>query len=238
METSGIYKIQSLIKPERCYIGSAVNISYRWKKHLEVLNRNQHHSKKLQNHYNKYGKNDLIFSIVIGCEKNDLIITEQYFIDLIDPFFNICKIAGSTLGTHRKLSEETRKRMSFARMGKKNPNYGKHASDANKKRTSEVNKGNKYSIGIKRPDNVIRNIENKFGCLNKGVPKTEEHKQKISKSNMGQVAWNKGKPMDQKHKDMLIAINKGNKYCVGRIFSEETKRKISESQLKRLRNIA
>ena len=32
---TGIYKIQSIIKPERIYIGSAVYVDKRWKEHLK-----------------------------------------------------------------------------------------------------------------------------------------------------------------------------------------------------------
>ena len=34
---SGVYKIQSICKPERVYIGSAVNIDKRWKEHIWQL---------------------------------------------------------------------------------------------------------------------------------------------------------------------------------------------------------
>jgi group I intron endonuclease len=192
MNISGIYQIQSKIKPERIYVGSAVNINNRWKNHLKELRRGLHHSKKLQRHFDKYGEVDLQFSVLLGCDKEDLIKTEQYFIDSHNPYFNICKIAGNTLGTHRKLSEETRKRMSFARIGKSNPNYGKHPSDELKKKMGLINKGNKYSVGRKRPDTIVRNKNNKYGSLNKGVKKSEEHKRKISESKKGSIPWNKG----------------------------------------------
>lgn len=39
MNTIGIYKTQSKVKPERVYIGSAVNISERWRLHLLELRR-------------------------------------------------------------------------------------------------------------------------------------------------------------------------------------------------------
>jgi GIY-YIG catalytic domain. len=64
MNTSGIYKIESKLKPERIYIGSAINIGQRWRVHLSDLRKQKHHSKKLQNHYNKYGEVDLSFSIL------------------------------------------------------------------------------------------------------------------------------------------------------------------------------
>ena len=65
MKISGIYKIQSVIKPDRCYIGSGVCIKSRWNRHLCDLRHNRHWSKKLQNHYNKYGESDLQFSILL-----------------------------------------------------------------------------------------------------------------------------------------------------------------------------
>jgi group I intron endonuclease len=95
---SGVYKIQSKVKPNRIYIGSAVNIHRRWWDHLHRLKENVHENPKLQNHYNKYGKTDLIFSIIISCEKDVLLETEQFFIDAYKPWFNICKKAGSVLG--------------------------------------------------------------------------------------------------------------------------------------------
>jgi group I intron endonuclease len=161
MRISGIYKIQSLIKPERCYIGSAVNIYIRWKSHLCYLRSGKHHCKKLQNHYNKNGKNDLVFSVIIGCDKNDLLSTEQFFLDSESPYFNTCKIAGNTLGI--KATEETRKKLSIAsrgnkgrrgvslteehkqkiresQMGDNNSFYNKHHTDEAKERIREWNK--------------------------------------------------------------------------------------------------
>jgi group I intron endonuclease len=101
MKISGIYQIQSKIKPERIYIGSAININSRWNMHLFRLRKKEHHSIKLQNHYNKYRESDLQFSVLLGCDKGDLIKIEQYFIDSYNPWFNIAKKAGSALGIRR-----------------------------------------------------------------------------------------------------------------------------------------
>jgi len=100
----GIYKIQSKIKPERIYIGSAVNFYKRCNSHKHSLRKGKHGSKKLQNHYNKYGEKDLEFSILLGCDKESLIEIEQFFIDSYNPWFNINPTAGSNLG--RKFSED------------------------------------------------------------------------------------------------------------------------------------
>jgi group I intron endonuclease len=116
MTQSGIYKIQSICKPERCYIGSAINIRNRWRGHLNDLKRNKHSNNRLQNHFKKYGESDLQFSILLGCEKEDLIKIEQYFIDSYNPWFNICKIAGNSLGTKRSI--ETRRKISEHQIGR------------------------------------------------------------------------------------------------------------------------
>ena len=76
MKLPGIYQIQSKIKPQRIYIGSAINIQKRWWMHLFDLRKNKHSSSKLQRHYDKYGESDLQFSILLGCEKENLIKVE------------------------------------------------------------------------------------------------------------------------------------------------------------------
>jgi group I intron endonuclease len=126
---TGIYKIESNIS-NRIYIGSAINIIQRWKLHKKTLKKGTHHSIKLQRHYNKYGKKDLHFSVLLGCDKEELIKKEQFFIDSFNPYFNICKKAGSPLGV--KHSIEYCKKLSEMRKGKlggiNNPMYGKHST--------------------------------------------------------------------------------------------------------------
>ena len=131
MKISGIYQIQSRIKPERLYIGSSNNIKSRWNLHLSELRRNKHSNGKLQNHYNKYGKNDLIFSILICCDEDSLIIAEQFYIDSHKTFFNLCKKAGSTLGRKRTLQQ--RKKMSEVMLGRNTWSKGSTCSEETKK---------------------------------------------------------------------------------------------------------
>ena len=126
-----IYKIESRKKPTRIYIGSSCNISKRWKSHLNKLKNNKHRNSKLQRHYNKYGEVDLQFSILLGCEKEDLLKTEQYFIDSYKPWFNVNILATSRLGT--KISEEAKEKIRKANLGKK------HSSET-KKKMSEAQK--------------------------------------------------------------------------------------------------
>lgn len=95
---SGIYKIESIIKPSRFYIGSALNLKGRERQHLGLLKRGIHHSIKLQRHYNKYGKDDIRFVVLLTCEVSDLITNEQFFIDALNPYFNCSPTAGSCRG--------------------------------------------------------------------------------------------------------------------------------------------
>jgi len=173
---SGIYKIQSKHNRERCYIGSAINITRRWMEHLTSLKANKHYSKKLQNHYNKYGKNDLVFSILIGCDKQDLISTEQFFIDSYKPFFNNNPTAGSPLG--RKLSDETKNKI-------REKKIGVPLTDYHKQRCSEGQLNGKHPIRTKEWNERIAEG-------NRGKKRSEETKRKQSELKIGKPTWNKG----------------------------------------------
>ena len=75
----------------------------------------------------------------------------------------------------RKLSDETRQKMSKSRMGELNPFYGKHhsAETWEKIRTARKEKG------------VSKETRMKLSAVHKGIPKSQEHKDKLSKSLMG-----------------------------------------------------
>lgn len=106
--TSGIYKITSKSNPSKTYIGSSTNVKRRKLEHIKRLKRNEHHSIILQRHVDKYGIDDLEFSIIEFCEIDQLLIREQHYIDIINPYFNVCKIAGRTLGV--KQSSHTKEK--------------------------------------------------------------------------------------------------------------------------------
>lgn len=98
MKQSGIYKITNKING-KIYIGSAVNFNMRKNCHLSDLRLNKHHSPKLQNAFNKHKEHNFKFEVLELVEdKTQLIIREQHYIDILKPKYNICKIAGSTLG--------------------------------------------------------------------------------------------------------------------------------------------
>lgn len=120
---SCVYQIESNIN-KNIYIGSAVDMKRRAKEHLLKLKQGTHVNRILQNHVNKYGIEDLDFSVVEDCSKEELVSKEQYWIDKLNPKFNICKIAGSTLGI--KWKEESVQRQRDNNLGEKNPMFGVH----------------------------------------------------------------------------------------------------------------
>ena len=175
MKISGIYRIQSRLKPGSIYIGSTSNIKQRWKLHLSELKRNIHKNNKLQNHFNKYGEDDLIFIIIEPCFPQFLIDREQYYIDSLKPFFNICLRANNTFGVKR--SKETRKKISDAvRL--------RVISEETKKKMSERMKGNQWNLGRKLTDEHKEKI-GKSGGKNKGYKFSQSWKNNLSKSHIG-----------------------------------------------------
>lgn len=101
----GIYKIKNL-KTNDFYIGSAININNRWKRHLRDLKKGSHHSIILQRSFDKYGKDNFVLEVLEECDSKVLLLKEQYYLDLLLPKYNICRFSTSTLG--RKDTEETK----------------------------------------------------------------------------------------------------------------------------------
>ncbi len=117
------------------YIGSAIYFNRRWYKHRRELKLNQHPNKLLQNAWNKYGLENFDFIEIDYIQnKSKLIEAEQFWIDYINPIYNIEKIAGSSLG--RKASDETKRKMSEAHKGKKFSNESRHKMSIAKKGVS------------------------------------------------------------------------------------------------------
>lgn len=169
MKILGIYKIQSKIKPHKFYIGSSINVQYRWYKHLELLRSNKHHSRKLQFHYNKYGEDDLVFIVIEPCLPDFLALREQYYLDNLKPFFNCSPSAESPRGIKR--SDETKRRMSIAQKGLKR----KPASKETKLKLSIYHKNNPTKSQFKKGHR----------SHTEGKPLPDQVKEKISKSLLG-----------------------------------------------------
>ena len=213
MGISGIYQIQSKIKPIRIYVGSAINVSKRRQQHTSLLRRCSHPNKKLQRHYNKYGEEDLVFSVLLGCEKRELTEKEQFFIDSLKPWFNLRPHANSNLGI--KFSMGARQNMSKAHIG-------------NKWTESQRVKMIKILTGRPMSEKSRKALDER----NKVMRNSPETRDKISKAQIG-------KKLSAEHKEKLRQVGYKRKqtdeaklkvsiFQKGRQKSEEEKRKISD----------
>lgn len=243
-ENIGIYKITNLIN-NKIYIGSSANLSKRYYYHLNSLRNNNHYNIHLQRAYNIDGENSFKFDIIEYCDLDILIEREEYYFKLFDTLndkygYNINPNGNrppSWLG--KKHTEETKKKISEAQIGKIASEYskqiasithkGKTITDENKKFLSENNKGEKNAMYGKTPydiwldkfgkeiaDEKYKNWKEKISKSNIGRKTSEETKEKIRQKALGRTFSN----------ETIEKMKISNK---GRIVSDETKKKQSKN---------
>ncbi len=102
----------------REYIGSAVRLRRRVRRHEKELNEGCHCNEHLQRAWNKYGVDQFdCATLELVANPKDLIAREQHYIDTRQPAFNICPKAGSALGVKRR--PETVERLRLVHLGRK-----------------------------------------------------------------------------------------------------------------------
>lgn len=176
IKISGLYRILNIVNG-KCYIGSSKDIAKRWDKHKRMLV-NMKHNPKLQNAYNKYGKENFRYELLLLCVDKDLLFYEQKALDIYKPEYNVLQIAGSSLGC--KFSVEVRRKMSEDRKGKMPSFKGYKHSEESKKKMSEKLKGKR--------------------SWNKGISFSEESRKKMSESKRGKTSPRKGKKQSEEAK--------------------------------------
>lgn len=117
---SGIYKIINIITNE-FYIGSALNLTKRKGNHFDSLSRGCHPNIHLQRVYDKYGKENLRFEVLLICDKEYLIYFEQVCLDGLHPQYNIQRVAQSLLGSKRSQESIDKQKKTIAFRGMWNP---------------------------------------------------------------------------------------------------------------------
>lgn len=95
-----VYKISNDIDG-KFYIGSTNNLIKRYYTHINHIRTNKNTCVKLIRAVNKHGEDNFKFEIVCECPTNKILETEQEYIDILQPHYNIAKIAGSNLGIKR-----------------------------------------------------------------------------------------------------------------------------------------
>jgi group I intron endonuclease len=95
-----IYKITNMINGN-FYIGSTNNLIKRYYTHINHIRTEKNTCIKLIRAVKKYGEDNFKFEIVCECPTEKILELEQYYIDSLNPIYNIAKIAGSNLGIKR-----------------------------------------------------------------------------------------------------------------------------------------
>lgn len=77
---TGIYAIKNKIN-NKMYVGSALNIERRWKRHKTELKNLKHANKYLEKSFVKYGSDSFEFLILEFCTKEKIIEREIYYLN-------------------------------------------------------------------------------------------------------------------------------------------------------------
>ncbi len=125
---TGVYTITNLIT-NKVYVGSATkDFRIRWRIHLSNLRLNRHHSKYLQNSFNKYGESNFKFEILEECLPEFCLSTEQYWMNMLSVCnrkygYNATPVAGNKSGF--RFSEESKLKMSNSAKGNRKHMLGR-----------------------------------------------------------------------------------------------------------------
>lgn len=193
--TSGIYQILC-VPTGKVYIGSAVNLANRVGLHIRQLNAQDHHSPYLQRAWDKYGEAAFTFTVLAFVPRDQLIATEQYYLDLLeacDPTtgYNTCTTAGSRAGILH--SPATRQKMSDDRKGRKRGPM----SQAQKDKISEARRGKDLSHRL-------------------GKRHTEESREKMRQAKLGRPEHPNAAraKVEARSKDYIVTDPDGNEYRI------------------------
>jgi group I intron endonuclease len=126
-----IYKITNQIDG-KFYIGSTNNLIKRYYTHLHDIRSNRNTCVKLIRAVNKHGEDNFKFEIVYECLTDDILRTEQTYIDSLNPHYNVAKIAGSNLGIKRTEEVKLKKSVSQKENWKDEAYRTKHLDNLSK----------------------------------------------------------------------------------------------------------
>lgn len=111
----GIYMIWFSNKPCKYYIGSSKNLYKRFGEHYNMLKNNKHNNKKLQNHVNKYGLENINFCLHIvnnNLNNDELRKIESEEIKFFNSVNNGFNLTDNTICPNIIWTEEQKKNLS------------------------------------------------------------------------------------------------------------------------------
>ena len=137
---------------DKSYVGSSTMLHIRFLQYFSLAHLNRYGSMAINKALLKYGYSGFKLEILEYCEPSNCIDREQYYLDLLKPEYNILKTAGSSLGYIH--SEEARQKM----QGNKNC-LGRKLSEETKKKISEANKGTRKTGPVGSPSVQIEVLD-------------------------------------------------------------------------------
>jgi group I intron endonuclease len=119
IKKTGIYRWKNNLTGD-CYVGSSIDLSNRLRLYYryDVISDTTKGNSIINSALLKYGYSNFSFEILEYCEKNIVLEREQYYLDTLNPAYNILKVAGSNSG-HKQREESILKRINTFTENKK-----------------------------------------------------------------------------------------------------------------------
>jgi group I intron endonuclease len=219
LSLSGIYGI--FLDDGRCYVGSTAQpFKKRWNEHKQRLKRGSHPNLHLIRAWQKYGAQAFEFRVLEACDvrvESVRIERENYWINKLNPEFNMAPVAGSVLGIKRR--DETKQLLRDLNIQHWKDNPRPTGYVRSKEISEAISKGR---TGIKFTPEHIENLSQSLKgrqSPRKGVVLTDETKSKISASRAGiarkpedaarAAESNRGRKRTDEQKERISASLKG-----------------------------
>lgn len=191
---SGIYRIVNTVNGKH-YVGSALCFRKRWNSHRWGFANKKHPNRFLMAAWLKHGAESFVFEVLEFCSAEQLIIREQWWIDETKPAYNLAPRAGNCLGV--KHSEETRRRVSERNKGNKY-SVGRVVSAETRAKIGQANRGR---VGIKHSPEVVA----MRAAAHRGMKRSDETRRRISDAMVGK----KMPPRTFEHRQKISLALKG-----------------------------
>ena len=143
-----IYRATNLVDDDgvKDYIGQSTEFEIRKTRHIyAAFHKNaSDHDVYFHRAIRKYGKEAFMWEIILdNIPVNELAMFEMFYIALFGTYgeYGYNETRGGEGASGHKQTDETKKKISNAQIGKKNHNFGKHASNEVKRKMSESRSG-------------------------------------------------------------------------------------------------
>lgn len=227
MAESGIYEIVNQVNGKR-YVGSAISFKRRWMYHRRDLRAGRHHSKYLQDSWNRHGEDSFRFSIIEPVDEFSMLIErEQFYIDTLKPEYNCRPTAGSNLG--HKWTDEQRSRRSDQLKGRRVLPVGYKHSEETRQKLSRMMRDNPTFLGKSHTVEAKAAISTRAKERLSDAAEIEKMRQTLARPEVrakksarmaGNTYW-LGRGHSEQTKEIL------RQKFVGRVFSDETRKRMS-----------